>query len=96
LAVGTSPQRIYGDWALALDMPVDAERLYRDALAWCERERWPIEAGRCLQGLAELAERRGELEQAMQHLDAAGELFAQYGAKFYLDWVLAKKEILKA
>jgi hypothetical protein len=41
---GTSPQRIYGDWALALDMPVSAERLYRDALAWCERERWPSEA----------------------------------------------------
>ncbi len=32
----------------------------------------------------------------MQHLDAAGELFAEYGAKLYLDQVLAKKQFLKA
>jgi hypothetical protein len=32
----------------------------------------------------------------MQHLDAAGELFAKHGAKLYLNQVLAKKEILKA
>ena len=32
----------------------------------------------------------------MQHLDAAGELFAKNGAKLYLDQVIAKKEILKA
>jgi len=89
-------QRAYGDWALALDMPEDAERLYRNALAWCERERCPIEAGKCHQGLAELAERRGERDLAMQHLDAASELFARHGAKFWLDQVIAKKQILKA
>ena len=32
----------------------------------------------------------------MQHLDAAGELFSQHGAKLYLDQVLAGSEILKA
>jgi hypothetical protein len=32
----------------------------------------------------------------MQHLDRAGALFSQHGAKLYLDQVLAKKEILKA
>ena len=32
----------------------------------------------------------------MEHLDRAGELFSQHGAKLYLDQVLAKKEILKA
>jgi hypothetical protein len=29
-----------------------------------------------------------------EHPDAAGELFAQHGARLYLDQVLAKKEIL--
>ena len=39
---------------------------------------------------------RGDHALAMQRLDAAGELFANYGARLYLDQVLAKKEILKA
>ena len=54
--------------------------------------------GRCLQGLAlaNLAERRGDLAAASEHLDAAGELFAWYGAKRYLDQMLARKQILKA
>ncbi len=56
----------------------------------------PVEQGRNLQGLAELAERRGEQQQAMEHLDGAGELFSRYGAKLYLDQVLAKKQILRA
>ena len=60
------------------------------------RQRFPVEAGRCYQGLAEVAERRGDHALAMQHLDAAGELFSRHGAKLYLDQVLAKKEILKA
>ncbi len=42
------------------------------------------------------AARRGEQQQAMEHLDRAGELFSRYGAKLYLDQVLAKKQILKA
>ena len=32
----------------------------------------------------------------MEHLDRADELFSRYGAKLYLDQVLAKKQILKA
>ncbi|MBM4414948.1 MAG: hypothetical protein FJ035_01480 [Chloroflexi bacterium] len=89
-------QRVYGDWAVALDMLDDAERLHRDALAWCERERCPIEAGRYHRGLADVAERRGQHAETMQHLDAAGELFARHGAKLYPDQVIAKKQILKA
>lgn len=61
------------------------------------RRRCPIEAGRrCHQGLAEVAERRGDLEGAREHLDVAGELFAKHGTKLYVDQVLAKKEILRA
>ena len=53
-------------------------------------------APRILQGLTEVVERRGEQPQATEHLDRAGELFSRYGAKLYLDQVLAKKEILRA
>ena len=45
---------------------------------------------------AEVAERHGQHAEAMQHVDRAGELFSQYGAKLFLDQLLAKKEILKA
>jgi ATP/maltotriose-dependent transcriptional regulator MalT len=71
-----------------------AERDLRAGFDWCEREGCPVELGRCLHGLAEVAERRGEREQAMEYLDRAGELFSRHGAKLYLDQVLAKKEIL--
>ena len=52
--------------------------------------------GRCLQGLAEVAERRGDQERAMGYLDRAAALFSHHGAKLYLDRVLAKKQFLKA
>ena len=47
-------------------------------------------------GLADVAEARGDHELALEHLDAAAAKFAEYGAKLYLDQVLAKKEFLKA
>jgi len=73
-----------------------AEEGLRAAFAWCERERCPVEAGRCLQGLAEVAERRGQHAEAVGHLDRAVALFQQHGANLYLGQVLAKKEILRA
>jgi DNA-binding CsgD family transcriptional regulator len=69
----------------------DAERLLRAGLEWCERERCPIEAGRCLQGLADVAERRGQRRLALQHLERAAALFEQYGANLYLRQVRAKE-----
>ena len=86
-----------GRLALRLDRPFnEAEQHFRTGLEWCERERCPVEAGRNLQGLAEVAERRGDHRAAMHHLDAAGALFAKHGAKLYLDQVLAKKLLLGA
>ena len=32
----------------------------------------------------------------MEHLDRAAELFSRYGAKLYLDQVLAKKQVHQA
>ncbi len=70
--------------------------MLRAGLDRAERERCPVEAVRRLQGLAELAERRGDYGAAMTLLDRAGALFQQHGAALYLRQVLAKKEILKA
>jgi tetratricopeptide (TPR) repeat protein len=70
----------------------DAEEGLRAALAWCERERCPVEAGRCLQGLAEVAERRGQHAEARRLLDQAAALFQQQGARLYLRQVLAKRD----
>ncbi|MDP9181010.1 MAG: hypothetical protein M3O21_04740, partial [Chloroflexota bacterium] len=83
--------RTFADITLHRGLVDDAEDLYRRSLAWCERERLPIEAGRCLQGLAEVAERRGERAEALQLLDRAAALFQQHGARLYLDRVIAKK-----
>ena len=88
---GRSTQRIYGDVALGLDQLEDAEMRFRTGLAWCERERCPIEAGRCLHGLAEVAERRGDAAEALSLFDRAAVLFQQHGAKLYLDRVIAAK-----
>jgi tetratricopeptide (TPR) repeat protein len=87
---------VLGQLALRLELVGEAEGHFRAGLEYCERERCVVEAGRCHQGLAEVEERHGNLEAAREHLDRAGELFAQHGAKLYLDQVIAKKEILKA
>jgi hypothetical protein len=93
---GQSVDVLRGHLALRLDLLEDAERHFREGLEWSERERCPVEAGRCHQGLAEVAERRGNHAFAMEHLDVAAELFSRHGAKRYLDQVIAKKQILKA
>ena len=69
----------------------DAERSLQTGLDWAEEERCPVEAGRCLQGLAEVAERRGNMAEALQYIGRAGELFQEHGAKLYLDRVIATK-----
>lgn len=88
--------RLRGALPLRLGRPDEAEAAFREGLAWAERERCPVEAGRCLQGLAEVAERRGDHGAAMTRLDQAAALFQQHGAALYLRQVLAKKDILKA
>ncbi|MCH7617976.1 MAG: protein kinase, partial [Chloroflexi bacterium] len=69
----------------------EAEQQFRAGLEWCERERCPVEAGRCLQGLAEVAERRGKIAEALPLLDRAAALFQEHGAKLYLGRVIATK-----
>lgn len=82
--------------ALRLGRIDDAKSWYRTGLEWAERERAPIEQGRCLQGLAEVVEQRGNHSQAVGHLGRIAALFQKFGANLYLRQVLAKKDILKA
>jgi hypothetical protein len=49
-----------GALALALGRLDEAERHYRDGLAWCERERCPRDAAVCQAGLEAVAARRAE------------------------------------
>jgi class 3 adenylate cyclase len=91
LVAARCSDRIFADIALHRGLVDDAAESYRRSLAWCERERLPIEAGRCLQGLAEVSERRGERAEALQLLDRAAALFQQHGARLYLDRVIARK-----
>jgi tetratricopeptide (TPR) repeat protein len=93
-----NPDALRGWLALRFDAVDEAEQHFNTGLEWASRPdvRFGVDAGRCHQGLADVAERRGDHAQAMQHLDRAGALFSQHGAKLYLDQVLAKKEILKA
>jgi len=65
-------------------------------MAWTTTHGFDIPLASTRPGLAEVAERRGDLEAAREHLNAAGALFSQHGAKLYLDQVIAKKELLKA
>ena len=93
-----NPDALRGWLALRFDALDEAEQHFNTGLEWASRPdvRFGVDAGRCHQGLADVAERRGDIEAAREHLDAAGALFAQHGAKLYLDQVLAKKQFLKA
>ena len=83
--------RLNGEILLIRGRIDDAEQQFTRGLEACERERCPVEAGRCLQGLAEVAERRGNTSEALQLLDRAAALFQEHGAKLYLNRVIAKK-----
>lgn len=83
--------RVRGALALRLGREDEAESHFRQGLAWCGRERCPIEAGRCLQGLAEVAARRGNHETALDFLNQAALSFSGYEAQLFLGQVVAAK-----
>ncbi|MBI5289519.1 MAG: hypothetical protein HY873_11170 [Chloroflexi bacterium] len=62
----------------------DAERVYTEGLAWCERERAPVDAGLCLAGLGDVAAARKDRDAAADFRQRARAAFEQYGASLYL------------
>lgn len=88
--------RIRGTLAKRLGLLDESAAHYQSGLEWAIAGGLPIETGRCLQGLAAIAEERSDHARAKECLDRAGTLFSQHGAKLYLDQVIARKEILKA
>ncbi len=80
-----------GQLALRLGLVDEAERWFQAGVEVCERERCPVEVGRNLQGLAEVAKRRGNRGEALACLDRAAGLFQKHGARLYLDQIVAKK-----
>jgi tetratricopeptide (TPR) repeat protein len=76
-----------GAIALRLGLAAPARAQYEAGLAWAERERCPIDAARCLLGLARVELAGGDHAAAGGHLDRASAIFEQLGARFYLDQV---------
>ncbi|MEZ4552302.1 MAG: protein kinase [Dehalococcoidia bacterium] len=89
-------ERTRASWALALERLDEARRLAERGLEWCQRERLPVEEGRCHLLLSDVLREHGETREAARHLDAAGELFRRTGARLYLDQVLERRNLLKA
>jgi tetratricopeptide (TPR) repeat protein len=78
-----------GSLAVRLGLLDDAENWFRADLECCERQRCPVEAGRNLRGLADVAEARGETREALKRLNQAIALLQQHGARLYLDQAIA-------
>src|SRR5207302_8064527 len=80
---GRATAPAFGAMCLRLDELDEAERVYREGLEWCERERCPIDAALCFVGLADIAQRRGDDNN--EHISRARQLFERHNAKLYLD-----------
>lgn len=80
-----------GALARRLGDPEGARRWYQEGLAWAEGERCPLEVGRCLFGLAELAIQRHDEAEAVPLLDRAIGLFTEQNAGLYLTQALAAR-----
>ena len=81
-----------GAVALRLVHVAEAAMLFRDGLAWCERERCAIDAGLCHVGLADVAHARG-VADAESHIAEAGAIFERGGARMWLDRLIAPRSI---
>ena len=93
---GRSVDRIRGTLALRLGELDEAERWFERGRSWAERERGPVELGRCMQGLAEVSALRGEARAAIQRLEAAVAEFEAVGATLYLGQARGRLEALYA
>ncbi len=76
-----------GVLALRLGREGEAARWFESGLTWAARERCPLDGARCLEGLAAVAHRAGDIEAARSHLDRARSIFARHEAAFYVQRV---------
>ncbi len=83
--------RVFALWALALGDIEDADRRYRRALLWCQEHGAALEEGRCWQGLADVADRRGDLDRALDCIDHAVQIFTRLRTPYFLDCAIAAK-----
>jgi hypothetical protein len=63
----------------------DAERVYAEGRAWCEREGVPVDAALCIEGLADAAAQRGEEVRATDLRGKARAALERHGATLYID-----------
>ena len=77
--------------AMELGLCDEAEQAFRDGVGWAEREGAPVALGRNLQGLAAVAEDRGDVAAALGYLDRAAAEYLPRGIKLYLDQVVEAK-----
>lgn len=87
---------IRGALAIRLGLVEPAATHFETGLDFASKWELPLEAGRCLMGLAQVSESRGYREEAAGYLEQAGTLFSRHRAKLHLDQALAKKQVLKA
>jgi tetratricopeptide (TPR) repeat protein len=93
---GRGLDHIRGALALRLERIDEAEQWFRIGLDWARRERCPVEEGRCLQGLAEIASRQGRPADSAAMLGQAIALFEAHGARLFLNRATASREGLSA
>ena len=88
---------LQGRLALIAGETKEAEWTLRGMLEVAIREGSEIVAGRCEQGLAEVAVQQGSIPTAVEYLDSARLKFERQGARFYVDQAAARKlELRKA
>jgi DNA-binding CsgD family transcriptional regulator len=83
-----------GNLALALGREGEAEEWYRRGLEWTRQERCVLDEALCLQGLAQVALKRGGRSEARRLLSQAVAIFETYGAKLYLDRAMVLLTVL--
>jgi DNA-binding CsgD family transcriptional regulator len=94
--LGHSADCARGLAALNLRRVDDAQKHFRVGLEWAMEQEFPIQAGRNLLGLAQVAESRGDIATARDHVERAFPLFERCRAGLYLNHAREMKERLAA
>lgn len=71
-----------GALALRLGEPDEARRHFETGLRWARDQRCPVDAGRCVRGLAEVALTARQVEEAQSGFEAAAIVFEAAGAAY--------------